>query len=69
MILKEDKKEIDAIKEVCALMDFKCNIYTIESNDQMIQLEITSPDGSELKPEYAWRLGKMVTMKMQMKAL
>jgi len=66
MILKEDKKEIDAIQEVCAIVDMKCNFYTIENNDQIIQIEILDHLGEEPSAEIAYRIGKMVVIKLEM---
>lgn len=65
MIVKIDKKEIDAVKYICALHDFKVSFYTIESNPLMVQVEIRNEFGDEVSPGMAWHLGKSVEIKLQ----
>lgn len=59
MILKIPKTDLDAIKYVCAESDFLITEYTIESNDQLVQVEITGLNGEEVLPQYAFRIGTM----------
>lgn len=59
MIVKINKQHIEAVKYVCAMSGLTCNFYTIESNDKIVQLEITD-NGLDIAPDNAWHLGVLV---------
>lgn len=65
MIIKCDKKDVDAIQWCCALNDLLCNVFTIENNELMVQVQIMNVDGSDLRPEYAWYVSKMAQIKIE----
>lgn len=60
MIVKIDKKEIDAITQTCALANCKVSFFTIESNLLMVQAEILENNGDEISPKDAWLIGRSV---------
>jgi len=70
MIIKSATVDKDAIHWVCALNDLLCNDFTIEANNgELMQFEITNLDGSELRPEYAWYIARMLQIKIQQNEL
>ena len=60
MILKIQPKEVDAMKRACAEADFLCTVFTIENNPNLVQVEITGLSGEELRPSYAFSLGRIL---------
>jgi hypothetical protein len=70
MIIKIESKYINELNYVGALSDVLVKIFTIESNNgELVQAEITNVDGSELRPEYAWCVARMMEAKIQMTEL
>lgn len=66
MIIKTATSDLDAIRWACALSDLLCNSFTIEiNNGELVQVEITNLDGSDLRPEYAWYIARMVEIKIE----
>lgn len=60
MIVKIDKKEVEVVKEICALSELKCRFFTIEPNPLLMQVEITERNGDDLSRKDAWLLGRTV---------
>ncbi len=69
MITKIAATDRDALHKVCAMSDFLCTFFTIESNEQLLQVEITNVDGSEIRPEYAYHLGRMQEIKSELDSI
>lgn len=67
MIIKIDKKEIDLYKEACVLFELSFHEYTMESNDEMVVVEILI-DGLEPSPTVCVMLGRQVQMNWDKKA-
>jgi hypothetical protein len=67
MLVKLDRKDIDAMNFVCALSDYKMNIYTVESNPSVVQVELVDRSGAVITPCIAFMLGRMLeTRKAQL---
>lgn len=64
MIIKLDRKELDAARSVCFAMDYKLDVFTIENNDNMIQVEITWTLG-ELSSELAYSFGRILQLEIE----
>jgi len=64
MIVKITKDEREPLEKVCAIFDLKCMVYTMESNELLLQAEITHQCGSELSPSTAWHLCAMTRTKL-----
>lgn len=65
MIIKIDSNEKDAVKKCCAELGFTCDFYTIENNVHMLQAEILWPGRLELKPEFGFSLGRIITYELE----
>jgi hypothetical protein len=66
MILKENKAKTEAIQHECAVLGLTCNIYTIENNDNLVQVEILDKFGERLDEITAYRLGGLVMLQYTM---
>jgi len=69
MIVKIEKNEIEAVKETCALSDFKIRFYSIESNPLMVQVEILEQNGDDLTNKDAWLLGRTIVWTLASKMI
>ena len=68
MILKDKKSDLDAIQYACAVTDMICTPFTIETNSDMVQVEILDRFGEEPSPEIAYRLGRIASIKAEIKS-
>ena len=70
MIIKTATSDLNAIQWACAVSDLLCTHFTIESNNgELVQVEITNVDGSDLRPEYAWYIARMTQIKIEQQAI
>lgn len=66
MIVKIDKKEVEAVKKVCALAHASAKFFTMETNGLMVQVEITETDGRELTAKDTWHIVRSIEAELQM---
>lgn len=59
MLIKIDKKEREIWEKACALLTCDVKFYTIETNDSLLQAEITDM-GREIALTTACRIGNLV---------
>lgn len=65
MLVKINKKDLHAVEYSCALGDCLLSQFTMETNDNMLQVEILNLDGSDLRPAHAWNLARFLEVKIQ----
>jgi hypothetical protein len=56
MIVKIEKQDIEALRETCAIFSCQLRVFTMETNDQMVQVEILENDYREIDPKSVWHL-------------
>jgi len=69
MIIKASKSDRDAIEKVCALGDLKCEVYTMENNEEMFAYNILNLDNSEPSNGYIWYVARSVALEIEIREL
>ena len=67
MIIKIKPSDIDALKYSCAIGEVKCQVFTMEANENLVQVEILNEDNSEISPNMAWYLCGFFETKLAIK--
>ena len=60
MITTIQKTQMDTTKDVCDQFGYRCNLYTIESDSEKVQVEIVGFSGRDIQPDEAFLLGLLI---------
>ena len=66
MLVRIDKKEINAVKYACAFGDLKATFYTVESKEGIVQVDILNQDGTEPSTSTIWYVARQMESKLQL---
>jgi hypothetical protein len=69
MIVKAGKSDRDAIERQCALHDLKCEVYTMENNEEMFAYNILELDNKEPENTFIWYLARCVALELEINDL
>ena len=68
MIVVIEKKEQNAIRYACALIDYRVAFYTVEANSNLLRADIMDQDGDEISNNMAYNIGRQVEIKLACEA-
>lgn len=68
MIVKIQRKEINALKYACSLCYCHVDVFTDERNDKIVQCEILDEDGKDPCVNFVWDIARQMELKLACEA-
>lgn len=64
MMITIAKTEVDAMKYVCALLEYKVDFYSVETNTDLLQAEVLDSFGEEPSNIMMWHMGRQIELRL-----